>query len=114
MPIGMSDALNEKFGMKPAGNDAPPIAVLGANFSPVAEGHVVLVPRDDLSGAVEAGFEEVVASRAIEIVRQVVLPRPQQLDGRAVHLTRNPRGFRHVVVQNAAAEAAAHADESAR
>jgi len=34
IPMGMSDALNEKFGMKPAGNDAPPIPVLGANFSP--------------------------------------------------------------------------------
>jgi hypothetical protein len=30
----ISDALNAKFGMKPAGNDAPPIGVFGANLSP--------------------------------------------------------------------------------
>ena len=32
IPNGISDALKAKFGMKPAGKDAPPIAVLGANF----------------------------------------------------------------------------------
>ena len=71
----------------------------------------MLLPRDNLAGRVESRLEVVVAGRAIEVVGQVVLPRPEQLDRRAVHLARNPRGFGHVVVQDAASEAAAHAHE---
>jgi hypothetical protein len=103
MPIGISEALNEKFGTKPAGKPAAGYGVFGANFSPS--------PNDEIARRVEAALEVVVAGGPVEVVAEIVFARPQQLDRRAVHLARDPRGFRHVVVEDAAAHAAPHAHE---
>ena len=54
-------------------------------------------------------LEGVEPARAVEVVLHVVLARPQQLDRRAAHLARDPRGLDHEVVGQAPAEAAADA-----
>ncbi len=64
----------------------------------------VIAPRHDMAGRVESAFEEVEPARAVEVVPHVVFARPLQLDRRAVHFLRNPRGFDDVVVGEPAAE----------
>ena len=111
MPIGISDALNAKFGMNPAGNDAAADRRVRRELLALAERDVVLAPRDQIARRVEPALEEVEAGGTIEVVPHVVFARPHELDRRPVHDARDPRRFRHVVVEDAAAEAAAGAHE---
>jgi hypothetical protein len=73
----------------------------------LAEGDEMIAQRHQLAGAVEPGFEEVKAGRAVEVVLDIVLPGPDKLD-RAADLFRNPGRFDHKVIAQPPAEAAAH------
>ena len=64
--------------------------------------------RDKGSLVVKSRFHEVEARRAIEVMLHVILPIPQQLDGRA-HFTGDPCGLGHEVALQPAAKSAAAA-----
>ena len=70
----------------------------------------MILPRDDFAVCVDASLKEVEARRAVVVVRHILLARPEQLDGHA-NLFGDIRGFDHVVVRQAPAEAAADAGE---
>jgi hypothetical protein len=62
---------------------------------------------DKSARAVEAALEKVEASGPIEVVLDVVLAVPDELDRRA-HAPRDPGGFGHEIAAQTSAEAAAH------
>ncbi len=68
----------------------------------------MVLPGDQGTGRVDAAFEVVEAGGPIEVVAHVVFTRPQQLH-RDADDAGDPRGFDHVVVAQAPAEAAADA-----
>src|SRR5215207_4825430 len=79
-PNAITDVSSAKFGMKRAGNSAPPMPALAANGA----------PRDELAAPVDGALKVVIARRTVEVVLHVVFARPQQLD-RHAGLLRDPR-----------------------
>src|SRR6516225_5831301 len=63
-------------------------------------------PGDEVAFGVEAGFELVISSRAVEVVANVVFAGPDDFDG-SFGEAGNERGFDGVILNEAAAEAAA-------
>ena len=78
---------------------------LCTKFGP-AERHEMIAECDKSARAVEAAFEKVEASGSIEVVLDVVLTVPEELDRRA-HALRDPGGFGHEIAAQTSSEAAA-------
>ena len=112
-PVGIASGsfvcVRRTFGTSSAGNSSglmsPPLVGLWPSWR---ERDEVIRPRDQLAGVVEAALERVEAADAIEVVLHVVFARPLQLH-RHAGLLGDQRGLAHVVVHQAATEAAADA-----
>src|SRR5215472_1226628 len=66
-----------------------------------------MLPGDEVAFGVEAGFELVISGGAVEVVADVVFAGPDDFDG-SFRGAGNERGFDGVILNEAAAEAAAN------
>src|ERR1700675_1916086 len=57
---------------------------------PFAKTHEVIAPRHQLAGGIHSSLHKVKTRRTIKIMMHVVFARPEQLDGRASELFRDP------------------------
>ena len=76
----------------------------------------MIAERLQFPGGIKAGLEEMKTGGAVEIMLHIILPIPQELDGRT-GLLRNPGRLNHVVVHQSPPESAAatnHVDGDVR
>src|SRR6266403_6163287 len=70
--------------------------------------HEMIFPCPQSSRSIQPAFQEMKSRRTVVVVMEIVLARPQQLDGKT-RLLRNRRGLEHVIVRQPAPKSSARA-----